>query len=195
MEYQKAEKITIFDKFFKVAILWAIPKWITPNQVTIFRFISIPFVIYFLMMENYLVLVPLFTIAALSDAIDGAMARTRSQVTDLGKIIDPVADKLLIVSTAIVVVSKFQSPFYTFLIVLSEIVILLGAVYRNKLHGHKIEAKKIGKIKMILQCFGIGLLILHGAFLSIGWILVIGQILVLLSIIFAFLSIFVYKSV
>jgi CDP-diacylglycerol--glycerol-3-phosphate 3-phosphatidyltransferase len=195
MEYQKADKITIFDKFFKYTILWAIPKSVTPNQVTIFRFICVPFVIYFLFLQEYAILIPLFTIAALSDAIDGAMARTRDQVTDLGKIIDPIADKLLIVSSAIILVTRYIGPFYTFLIILSEIVILLGAIYQNKLYGAKIEAQLVGKLKMIFQSFGIGFLILHSAILGFGWILIVGQILIAVSVLFAFLSIFVYKSI
>ena len=84
----------IIDKIF----LRFIPHSIRPNQVTVIRFILIPFVYLLLINEHYEWGLVIFVIAACTDFIDGAMARTRNQITDTGKIIDPIADKLLILS-------------------------------------------------------------------------------------------------
>jgi CDP-diacylglycerol--glycerol-3-phosphate 3-phosphatidyltransferase len=195
MNHSEVTKINFFDKILQIAILWAIPKWVTPNAITIFRFICIPFVIYFLIIQDYAILIPLFTVAVLSDAIDGAIARTRNQVTDLGKVIDPIADKILISVAAIVLVTRHIGIFYTLLIVLIEIVILFGAIYQNKKYGQKIEAQSVGKLKMVFQSLGIGFLILYSALSSYVLLLSLGQIFIALSILFAFLSLFVYKSI
>ena len=67
-------------------ILRAFPRRVTPNQVTMFRFIATPIVLYLLVVGYYGWGLAAFLIAACSDAIDGALARTRNQVTDWGKL-------------------------------------------------------------------------------------------------------------
>ena len=55
-----------------------IPKWITPNQVTIFRFLATPFVVWVLAIEAYAWSIPLFVFVAFTDVIDGSLARAAS---------------------------------------------------------------------------------------------------------------------
>ncbi|MBW6431829.1 CDP-alcohol phosphatidyltransferase family protein, partial [Patescibacteria group bacterium] len=73
-----------------------IPKGIKPNHLTLLRFILIP-IVFALLYSGYVVWgLIFFIITASTDFLDGTLARKRNQITDLGKIIDPIADKLLI---------------------------------------------------------------------------------------------------
>lgn len=185
-------KITIIDKFLDKIFLWIIPDYVKPNHVTIFRFISIPFIIYFLTVENYKIAFILFIISAFSDAVDGSLARTRSQITDWGIIFDPFADKLLIGSVGGILIFNFLNPFIALIIVLLEITLITSVYYRFK--GEVVPAKSAGKIKMVLQCLGVSLILL---FLIIGhpFILILATYIFYLAIIFALISIFVYRSI
>ena len=152
---------TIFDKIQAKIILPFVPKSVSPNNVTGFRFAMIPFVLYFLYNESYVWGIVLFVIAAYSDALDGAMARMRNQVTTWGKMYDPLADKLLIGSVAVIVVSKYIGHALAFAIIGLELIIIAVSFYRKKYQGVEIRAKIAGKIKMILQSLGVLLVLIH----------------------------------
>lgn len=84
------------DRAVKAVFLWAFPHWIRPNHLTVLRFILIPVVIVLLETDHRWWGFAVFIAAICTDFIDGAMARTRDQITVLGTYLDPVADKLLI---------------------------------------------------------------------------------------------------
>ena len=96
-----------FDNLIAATILPFIPKRMTPNQVTALRILALPFIFYLLTKESYGWGLAIFTIAALTDAVDGAMARKRDQITDLGKVLDAIADKGLIILAAVIFIPKF----------------------------------------------------------------------------------------
>ena len=81
----------------------------TPNQVTMIRIFLLPLIVFFYLADfipwGKFIAVCLFALAALTDFIDGKMARKRNQVTDLGKFLDTIADKLLITVALILVVA------------------------------------------------------------------------------------------
>ena len=185
-------KVTIMDKVMNVLFLWAFPKSIKPNQVTVFRFISIPFIVFFLIFSFYKTAFVLFIISALSDAIDGGLARTRNQITDWGIVFDPFADKLLIGSVGGILIFKFLSPILAILIVLLEVILIASAYHRFK--GAIVPAKTVGKIKMVLQCIGVGLIFL-ALVLGRPEILVLAAYVLYAAVFFAFLSILVYRSI
>lgn len=91
-------KVSFVDRILDRTILKIFPDSIRPNFLTVFRFVSIPFIIFFLINGNYMIGFWLFVISAFTDALDGAMARTRNKITDWGIVFDPFADKLLISS-------------------------------------------------------------------------------------------------
>ena len=66
-----------------------------PNILTIIRFIIVPFMTYFLINENFTIAILLYVLASATDVLDGFIARRFNQITDLGKFLDPLADKLL----------------------------------------------------------------------------------------------------
>ncbi len=185
-------KVTPVDTFLNAVLLWAIPQYVRPNMVTIFRFVSIPFIIILLLNNDYMTAFILFFIAALSDAVDGALARTRNQITDWGIVFDPFADKLLIGSVGGILIFKFLSPLLAFSIIGIELLLIASAYYRFK--GKIVPAKTVGKIKMILECCGVGfifLFMLSGA----GVFLIIAKYTLYLAILFALLSILIYRSI
>jgi len=185
-------KVTIIDKFFQKTILRFFPHSVKPNYVTVFRFITIPFIIYLLATDHDIFALVLFVISALSDAFDGALARTRNQITDWGIVFDPVADKLLIGSVGGILIFKFLNPFLAYTVIFLEIIIMASAYYRFK--GEVVPAKTVGKIKMILQSFGVSFILL---FLVVGSpiLLNVATVLVVLSIFFAISSLVVYRSI
>ena len=69
-----------------------------PNILTIIRFLLIPFIIYFLAINQYIIGVILFIISGITDVVDGAIARKFNFITDFGKLMDPLADKLTQIS-------------------------------------------------------------------------------------------------
>jgi CDP-diacylglycerol--glycerol-3-phosphate 3-phosphatidyltransferase len=144
------------DKFMALTILPFIPKGITPNQVTWARIFSVPFVFYLLMIESYGWGLILFFISAVSDALDGAMARVRNQETDFGKILDPTADRSLIFVVALILLPRFYSLWLLVLIFALEI-IHSEVVSRMKIKlGRNIDSNWPGKIKMIIQSMALG---------------------------------------
>ena len=185
-------KVTAVDRFIDKVFLWAFPQTVNPNHITVFRFITIPFIVYFLLVESYKIAFVLFVISAISDAIDGTIARTRNKISDWGIIFDPFADKLLIGSVGGIIIFKFLSPAIAFTIIFLEIILIASSYYRFK--GRIIPAKTVGKIKMILQCVGVCFVFL---FLLIGSsiFLIIATYILYAAIIFGLLSLFVYRSI
>jgi CDP-diacylglycerol--glycerol-3-phosphate 3-phosphatidyltransferase len=188
-------KINIFDRIIAKIILPLVPRSLKPNAVSIFRLVCIPFVVYFLLNEQYLWGFIVFTIAALSDALDGAMARVRHQITGEGKILDPIADKLLVGSTAIILISRYIGWNLTVLIVSLEIMIISVALYKKyTLKKAVVQAKISGKIKMVLQCAGVILLLLF-ILTELPVLLLISEITLWTAIGFAVISMFAYNSI
>jgi len=185
-------KITLTDKILASTILKLFPNFVRPNFLTVLRFVSIPFIIFLLINEDYLPGLWLFVISASTDALDGAIARTRHQITDWGMVFDPFADKLLVGSVSLIVISKFISPILASTIVVLEILLIIFAYLRFK--GNIVPAKVVGKIKMILQCVGVGLLLL-AIVINLPILVLIATYILYLSIIFSLLSLFVFRSI
>lgn len=103
----------------------------------------------------------LFIVAALTDKLDGWMARTFDQVTELGKLMDPIADKLLICS-ALVVASVFGEVqwWVTALFLIREMAVTAMRFLVIDSGGKVIAADKAGKYKTLTQCIGLGMLIM-----------------------------------
>ncbi len=192
--YPTPKIIVFLDKVWSVAFLWLIPRFVTPNEVTWFRFFTIPFVIYFLIDGNYEAGGILFVISAFSDLVDGALARTRNMVTEWGKLYDPVADKLLVGSVVTIMVSRFIDIYLALAIILLEILIVAEALYRKKFEGYKPEARLPGKIKMVFQCFGISFLFLS-LVAGLSVFILVSEIFLWGALFFALLSLIVYRSI
>lgn len=157
--FQKSDKIYYHDKLLAKTILKLVPLNIYPNYFTIFRLAFTPVVVLLLFKEMYVLGFWAFLLASFSDAIDGSLARTRDQVTEWGKVYDPLADKILIASMIFVIVFKQIGLWTSVLIIALELIIIIAAWVR-KMEGRVIQANVWGKVKMILQVIGVSVLIL-----------------------------------
>jgi len=143
----------------KYTIIPLIPRFVRPNHVTILRLLLTPFVLWFLITQQYSIGVPLFFIAAFTDAIDGSLARLRGQITEWGTVVDPVAVKLLIGLVVLLFVIQYIGLYFGLLILFIELVIITGGLVR-KYQGHFVSANVFGKIKMFLQVVGVMFLLI-----------------------------------
>jgi phosphatidylglycerophosphate synthase len=140
-------KLYPHDYVMKVLILPLIPKIVQPNHVTVLRFLLTPVVLWLLFTEQYAWGVPVFIFAAATDAIDGSLARVRKQVTPWGIFFDPIADKLLIGSVAMLVaLQHFHPVIVLFALVLDMLPSLRWASTRYV--GTVMAANVWGKVKM-----------------------------------------------
>ncbi len=142
------------DYLLKYTILPLIPRWILPNHVTVFRFLTTPIVVWLIATERYQIGIPAFLFVALTDAIDGAMARIRKQITPWGTLYDPIADKLLIGSLIFVIVLKHVNPILGWTIVGLESIFIVGGFIKQR-RGKVPSANLWGKIKRALEVAGV----------------------------------------
>ena len=186
LEFQKAKKVCLHDRIFAATILRLIPVWMHPNHFTIFRFIATPVIILLLYLNYYTIGFWAFLIAAFSDAIDGSLARTRNQVTEWGKIYDPLADKILIASMIFIIVLQTLG-FWTSIVIIGLEVIIVIAAWMRKMEGRVVQANVWGKIKMILQVAGVSVLLLV---IMYNWLVLLpfASGMLYLAIIFAVIS-------
>lgn len=137
-----------------------------PNKLTIFRIILVPVIVIipFLNIQGTFWNIPytfwiinlIFIIASITDELDGYIARSRNQVTTFGKFLDPIADKILVVTVLIMLVELAKLPAWIPIIVISREFIVSG--YRLIAVGEKgeiIAANIWGKIKTVTQMIAI----------------------------------------
>ncbi|MGK7881887.1 MAG: CDP-diacylglycerol--glycerol-3-phosphate 3-phosphatidyltransferase [Crocosphaera sp.] len=135
-----------------------------PNSITISRLIGLPFLFYFLTTptptHRWLSLV-IFILAASTDWVDGYLARKLNQVTELGKFLDPLVDKLLVLAPLLSLISLQQVPAWgVFLILGREIAIAGWRINPNLTGNTTIQGANIwGKLKTVSQIAAIALLI------------------------------------
>ena len=157
-----------------------------PNKLTIFRVIlEIPFVA--LMLNGYdLWAVAVFIIASLTDLLDGKIARKYNLITDFGKFMDPLADKLLVCAAMICLVEMGRLPAWMVIVIISREFIISGFRLVASDNGVVIAASYWGKFKTTFQMLMIIVLILNlgGVFDMIGLVLTwIALILTVVSLI------------
>lgn len=180
-------KVTILDKIVAATFLRLLPARATPNQITMSRFFMVPFVGYFVATGNYKIGIPLFFVAAFTDALDGALARTTNRITDWGRMYDPMADKFLIGITALIIVPRYLGFALTFAIIFIEMLVIGMAYYMKNKRAAHVSANGWGKMKMFLQCLGIATLLFYAVSAHPGMIAVAAYSLVA-SIVFAVAS-------
>lgn len=135
-----------------------------PNKLTIFRVILIPFFVFFLLTDvlgaggDYLALV-IFIVASLTDMLDGKIARKYNLVTNFGKFMDPLADKLLVCSALIALSDLNRIPAWIVIVIIARDFIISGFRLIAAEKGIVIAAGWWGKIKTTVQMIMVGFLI------------------------------------
>jgi len=133
--------------------------FLVPNLISIFRFILIPFIAFFLIYypQSTIIISILLLLSFISDILDGWVARKFSMVSDLGKIIDPLADKLTVIVIATILFLNTRIPTWFFLVViLRDLLILLFGLILRKIKGITLMSNYPGKIAVL----GIGIILL-----------------------------------
>ncbi|MBB3144021.1 cardiolipin synthase [Phyllobacterium trifolii] len=110
-----------------------------PNYITIFRFILVPFIVMALLSGYVGAALIGFVVAGVSDGIDGFIARRYNQGSELGAYLDPIADKLLLVSLFVVLGFVKELPVWLVVIVVSRDIFIIGAVLLGAVIGKPLE--------------------------------------------------------
>jgi len=132
-----------------------------PNKFTISRILAIPVFIGVLMLGYYFAAAVTFVLASITDLIDGMLARKYGLITNFGKIMDPLADKLLIMSALVCLVELGEVPGWMVVIILAREFTVTGLRIAAAAEGTVIAAETTGKIKTILQMIAIPALIIQ----------------------------------
>ncbi len=112
--------------------------WTVPNQITILRLGFLPLFIVSISYEHYRWALLILLLAALSDGIDGLLARSLNQSSSLGAYLDPIADKLLLSSSFVILAFKREIPLWLMIFVLSrDVIILMVAVVILLIFGYR----------------------------------------------------------
>ncbi|MDD4565779.1 MAG: CDP-diacylglycerol--glycerol-3-phosphate 3-phosphatidyltransferase [Eubacteriales bacterium] len=131
-----------------------------PNKLTILRIILVPVFIIVLMTGHYYTSAVIFIIAALTDALDGYIARKYDLITNFGKIMDPLADKLLVISALICLVELDDVAGWMVIVILAREFTVTGLRTVAASQGMVIAAGLTGKIKTVLQMIAVPALLL-----------------------------------
>ena len=163
-----------------------------PNKLTMFRVILIPFFVFFLLapyFEGYgnYVAVAIFIVASRTDLLDGKIARKYNLVTNFGKFMDPLADKLLVCSAMICLIELGLLPAWIVIIIIAREFIISGFRLIASDNGVVIAASYWGKFKTTFQMLMVIVLLLNfdiPAFKILGTVLIwIATILTVVSLI------------
>ncbi|MDO5799721.1 MAG: CDP-diacylglycerol--glycerol-3-phosphate 3-phosphatidyltransferase [Eubacteriales bacterium] len=167
----------------------------TPNKLTVARMIMVPFLVVFLLTgwggdaNRYISLV-IFVAASITDWLDGYLARKNHLVTNFGKFMDPLADKLLVCSAMICMIELGRLPAWFVIIIIGREFIISGFRLIAAENGIVIAANYWGKFKTVSQMIMIILLILH--FDDISVFAVLEQIFIWISLALTVISLMTY---
>ena len=167
----------------------------SPNKLTVLRVIMVPFFVFFMLTDvggaaNKWIALVIFCVASLTDMLDGKIARARNLVTNFGKFMDPLADKLLVCSAMICLIPSGKLAAWIVIVIIAREFIISGFRLVASDAGIVIAASYWGKFKTVSQMFMIIVLIadLGGAFDMIG------TILIWVSLILTIVSLFDYVA-
>jgi len=148
-----------------------------PNILTSFRIIFIPFVIALLYFDQFLWAVFLFFILSITDFFDGYLARKLNAVSDFGKLMDPIADKILVISVLMLLVEKGIAPSVPVIIITAREIFISGWRAHVGSSGKIIAASMSGKVKTVLQILAVIMIMLNLPFaILVLWISVLASL-------------------
>ena len=150
-----------------------------PNKLTVLRVIMVPFFVFFMLTDvggsaNKWIALLIFCLASLTDLFDGKIARARNLITNFGKFMDPLADKLLVCSAMICMIPTGQLTAWFVIIIIAREFIISGFRLVASDSGIVIAASMWGKVKTVSQMTMVIVLIadLGGIFDILGLILI-----------------------
>lgn len=168
-----------------------------PNKLTLFRVILIPFFVFFLLAPyfpgygNYIALA-IFIVASLTDMLDGKIARKYNLVTNFGKFMDPLADKLLVCSALICLIELGMIPSWVVIIIIAREFIISGFRLIASDNGVVIAASYWGKFKTTFQMLMVIVLMLDITLNQYAWIHILGIVLTYIALALTVISLIDY---
>ncbi|MDD2533633.1 MAG: CDP-diacylglycerol--glycerol-3-phosphate 3-phosphatidyltransferase [Eubacteriales bacterium] len=155
-----------------------------PNKLTVLRIILVPFVLVFMLpfpsswqafaswnhfISTYgqIFAIVIFVAASLTDLLDGAIARSQNLVTNLGKFLDPIADKMLVISVLIALVQLGRIHAIVAIIIIIREFMVTGIRLIASDHGVVIAANMLGKIKTVTQIIAISIMMVENLAIQI----------------------------
>ena len=166
-----------------------------PNKLTVLRVIMVPFFVFFMLTDtggaaNKWIALVIFCVASLTDMLDGKIARARNLVTNFGKFMDPLADKLLVCSAMICLITAGQLAAWIVIIIIAREFIISGFRLVAADNGIVIAASYWGKFKTVSQMAMIIVLIADFG----GVFTVIGNVVIWVSLILTVVSLIDYVA-
>jgi CDP-diacylglycerol--glycerol-3-phosphate 3-phosphatidyltransferase len=163
-----------------------------PNYLTGARFAMIPLMVVLLSLEQTTLVAfsawAIFALAAFTDWLDGYLARKFECETAFGKLMDPLADKLLVTAGLLMLIPLDRVPAWLALIIISREIFITGLRGLAASMGTVVAADNLGKIKSNFQYFGIGFLVFPLDLLPIPYQHPIGTILIYISVVLSIWS-------
>jgi CDP-diacylglycerol--glycerol-3-phosphate 3-phosphatidyltransferase len=143
-----------------------------PNMLTLFRVAAVPLIVVLLMFPSRIctfIAALIFTAAAITDFLDGFFARQRGLVSNFGKVMDPVADKVLVSTSFIMLTSLGWIPAWVVCIIIGREIAVTGlrSIIADK--GRDVSASSLGKYKTGFQIAAIIPLLIHFQYLTIDF--------------------------
>ncbi|MDR3295369.1 MAG: CDP-diacylglycerol--glycerol-3-phosphate 3-phosphatidyltransferase [Clostridiales Family XIII bacterium] len=141
-----------------------------PNQLTMLRVVMIPVFIVCLMTGHAVISAVIFAAAAATDALDGHIARKYNLISNFGKLMDPLADKLLVVSALVCLVELGEIPAWMVIVILAREFTITGLRSVAASEGVVIAAGFSGKLKTVFQMLAILAILLENRLFSLSGI-------------------------
>ncbi len=158
-----------------------------PTKITFIRICMVPVFVIFLLIDNtacrYISAI-IFIVAALTDSLDGYLARSRNLVSNLGKFLDPLADKILVCAALICLVAINLVPAWVLIIIVFREFAVTGLRTLVVADGLVVAASRLGKIKTVSQMLAVIFLILA----NLPWCYAIGTVLLYVALFFTVYS-------
>lgn len=162
------------------------------NKITLARIFLVPIFMFFILIRipfGEYIAAAIFILAAATDGLDGYIARTRKEVTKFGKLLDPLADKLLISAALISLVEISLVPAWIAVIIIGREFAVTGLRSIAAGEGVIISASKLGKFKTVTQIIAIVAIILNDFFVNIiGIPFNLGEALIYIAVVFTLRS-------
>lgn len=167
-----------------------------PNKLTMIRMIAVPFFIAAFLLKAYPVALVLFVAASITDYFDGKIARSQNLVTNFGKIMDPLADKILVYSALCLFIETDTIAAWMLIIILAREFIVAGMRTVAASEGRVLAAGMSGKIKTVLQMIAVIVMMAGLWFKDIPAIMIVGYYIFLASLVMTVYSgcEYVYKN-
>lgn len=153
------------------------------NKLTVLRMILVPVFLICAMFNTFtgnIIALAIFIIASVTDKLDGYIARSRNQITNFGKFMDPLADKLLVTCALIILVEKNIIPAWVVVVIIAREFVVSGLRTLAASQGVVIAASNWGKLKTVIQMIAITIGLVSLVY-SPEWINVLTQITIYLA--------------